>query len=214
MTLGQRLKKFISERYGSQKIFADVTGISRVNLSKYIYGTSSPNANTLAKFKEAGLSIDWLIDGSGSMLILEEANEIPKGNQAETINLPFDRLKGWIEENYGTVGEYALAINYDLFILENILKHELFPDPDFITLVKKSGCNTDWLVTGTGSHFADNHTGNLLRLRKENFLPENSDTYGIDIEKIRNLAFQDFYEFIKSTVAIELDKRKGNQNAK
>jgi len=60
---GYRLKRFITLVYVRQKIFAEVTGINKSQLSLIISGTRNPSSKTLLKFLQAGLDLNWYLDG-------------------------------------------------------------------------------------------------------------------------------------------------------
>lgn len=78
MTLGERLAYFAEKRFGSQDKFAEAVGIIPGTISKYCLGKQKPGSDALAKFKAAGLSLDWLVYGIEPMDLPEPRREIGK----------------------------------------------------------------------------------------------------------------------------------------
>ena len=212
MNLGQRLRRFIDRLYGSQKIFAKVVGISRPVLNRYIQGQNQPGADCLAKFQEAGLSIDWLLNGNGKMLN-DNSSLVKELNESDNYNmLPQSRLKKWILDNFDSLENYAFLINYDLRVLENILNIDYLPDVDFINLVAQSGCSILWLSTGEGEQYENNYLGMILKMRKENPDKYVKDEIKIDMRKVNDLSTSQFYEAIKLMVQEQLARNNGDKN--
>ncbi|MCB0713804.1 MAG: helix-turn-helix transcriptional regulator [Ignavibacteriae bacterium] len=67
MTIGGRLKIFAKKRYGSTRSLAEACDINETQLSRYVNNINEPSFAVLMKLKEAGLSIDWLMSGNGTM---------------------------------------------------------------------------------------------------------------------------------------------------
>ena len=65
MTLAARLLDFIKSYYESVQKYAEITGEDYNTIHRYVKGSSMPGVEKLIKFQETGLSIDWLITGSG-----------------------------------------------------------------------------------------------------------------------------------------------------
>lgn len=68
MDTGERIKFFAKKRHGNVRQFAIACGINPGQMGKYVSGLSHPTLPVLARFQEnGGMSIDWLISGTGSM---------------------------------------------------------------------------------------------------------------------------------------------------
>ncbi len=168
MTIGQRIKKFIDRVYGTQKKFACQVNISRTILNRYIADINLPGADVLYKFKKAGMSIDWLLDGSGSMFARDFQMQYSNKEDTEQLqDLPHRRIKKWINKNYGSLENFAIIMNIDYYLMENFLENESVPDPNFTNILRMAGCNIRWLSTGEGDEYANNNIGQILRIRNE-----------------------------------------------
>jgi len=71
MQISDRIKYFAKNCYGNLKAFCEELGISQSHLSHFLQGRM-PSFEMLQKFREAGMSIDWLIDGAGDMFANNE----------------------------------------------------------------------------------------------------------------------------------------------
>jgi transcriptional regulator with XRE-family HTH domain len=81
MLLAERLEQFIAATLLKNKVFAERLGMQPTQLQKYLSGTS-PSAETLEKFAEAGCNIHWLITGEGRMYADNEAGrKLKKAHQ-------------------------------------------------------------------------------------------------------------------------------------
>ncbi|MCB0713127.1 MAG: helix-turn-helix transcriptional regulator [Ignavibacteriae bacterium] len=67
MTIGERLKFYAKTRHRSVRNFAKVCDIHPSQMSKYVNNVNEPSISALEKIRAAGVSIDWLISGNGSM---------------------------------------------------------------------------------------------------------------------------------------------------
>jgi len=70
-----RFKQFIKQCYKTQTAFADETGINIAHINFYVTGVRNPASESLAKFYEAGLSLDWLFGGECSMYANNQKGE-------------------------------------------------------------------------------------------------------------------------------------------
>ena len=175
MEIGERLKEFILKCYETQKDFAKIVDSKSTVISRYILGHAIPRGEQLFKFrKNAGLSIDWLFEGEGTMFAKNRIGLVlQKKFEQESVkdpDKPFDRIKIWVEENYGSIQTLAVTLNLNYEDIHNILYNDYVMDPDFLKALEKAGCNIDWLSTGTGSRFAQNPIGLILKVNnsKEN----------------------------------------------
>ena len=67
MEIGERIKSFIETSNQSQSSFARQTKINTSYLSRIINNKISPGVSILSKINTAGVSLDWLLNGTGSM---------------------------------------------------------------------------------------------------------------------------------------------------
>ncbi len=179
LTFGDRLNKFIQQNFGSNIRFAEIVGVKFTSVSRYIYNKSMPGGEMLSKFYESGLSIDWLISGNGSMYSINSEGRKLKMKYQESKEIPttpFGRLKYWINDNYRSLENYCMILNIDADILTNILYDDMIPDSGLITTIRKSGCNIQWLVSGSGDEYENNPAGVLLKMKKhENYDEEKTN---------------------------------------
>jgi len=179
MTLGQRILHFIDVCYGTQKRFAEETGVGAIQLNRYINDKTSPGIDSLIKFKDAGMSIDWLVEGEGSMYannhkgrqLQVQLGKLQRGEK-ET---PYDRIRKWITEHFETIENYCVCLNADYNELYNVLFNDMISDPSMLQNLKKAGCNIAWLSTGTGSKYADNMAGLILKAKFEGIEPNSEE---------------------------------------
>lgn len=84
MSIGERLKYFGVNKYGSVKKFADALEWHSSNLYDYFNDNSMPGAPMLIKLIEMGCNIEWLLVGDrGSGMVKEptipyEASELKR----------------------------------------------------------------------------------------------------------------------------------------
>jgi len=81
MQISDRIKLFAKNCFGNLKAFCEELGISQSHLSHFLQGRM-PSFEMLQKFKEAGMSIDWLIDGTGDMFANNEKGILLKSESA------------------------------------------------------------------------------------------------------------------------------------
>lgn len=62
-TIGERIKKFAKERYGSVSALTRAMGISAPALADYTSNISKPGARMQEKLREAGADIEWIMTG-------------------------------------------------------------------------------------------------------------------------------------------------------
>lgn len=86
MSLGQKIKEFILKNFSSIQEFADFIGIKSEQLYPYFSDKVVPSATFLAKLKDLGCDINWL---------LSEDDKPPP----ETDELLKQRIKELEEEN-------------------------------------------------------------------------------------------------------------------
>ncbi len=202
MTIGNRIKKYISEAYKTQTNFAQSTGVRVAVINRYVNDKALPGADVLIKFKKAGMSIDWLLDGSGTMYANNAVGQQLRKKIENEIepepDTPFDRIKVWIRENYSSLENFSLIMNTDHNELFDILYKNSIPGTEFINMMTRAGCNMSWISNGTGEQYADNPAGMLLQIRQgktenstmllkyfeKNHINPNAD---IDAEKLTRL---------------------------
>jgi len=171
--LGQRLLDFIIQNYGSIKEFAKVSGISDSTISRYINDKSSPGLDKLQTMTELGMSVDWWLTGNGSMYANNKAGQllqkknIDKVEDGEGNESPRKRALTWIFDYYEDLENFCLIWNCNLTEVYNFLYNNYLPDPEIINIIENSGCNKSWLSTGSGTKFADNIPGSILRIKQD-----------------------------------------------
>jgi hypothetical protein len=113
-----------------------------------------PSIDTLRKLKNAGMSIDWLLDEDVSMY----ANN-REGKRLKQLNTCDDdpnklriigRIKLWITSNFGSLRQFSEYLNYNYDDLLKIILEGYIPGSTLITTLKTLGCNTEWIFTGEG----------------------------------------------------------------
>lgn len=70
--IGPRIKAFAKAAFGTQTALAEDLGMSTGQLSDYVSGRKSPGAEFLARLRERGASVDWILSGKGEMLLPSE----------------------------------------------------------------------------------------------------------------------------------------------
>ncbi|MBK6418507.1 MAG: helix-turn-helix transcriptional regulator [Ignavibacteria bacterium] len=109
----QRIRAFIEDVYGTYRAFALATGLSPQHVNRYVSPTlenSSPTLDTLAKFADAGMSIDWVITGLGSRFAptvkgLEFARQFGVSLPATTaepsitVSIPIQELRAMLDRH-------------------------------------------------------------------------------------------------------------------
>jgi len=152
-TLGDRLKFFIDRNYKSQSQFGDETKINKDVINRYVMNKAIPGGDILFRMGLAGLSIDWLLFGTGSMYSNTTIGRqlFSKDINASTsTEKPFDRIKTWIVDNYKSIEQFAILNNIDfLFLMEKLNEHSIL-DPKLLMLLKEVGCNLEWIMWNTG----------------------------------------------------------------
>lgn len=67
--IGDRIKRFAKEMYGSQTAFAEAIGRSTGQVGDWVAGRKVPGGDALKDFRAVKMSIDWLLSGEGEMLV-------------------------------------------------------------------------------------------------------------------------------------------------
>jgi len=97
--LGDRLKQFAFDKYGSITGLSEVTGIVQPQLSSYTSGKKKPSVDILLKLLNAGCNINWLISGMGNMSyssddnFLSTAIDISRLKETKTTNLTKNEIE-------------------------------------------------------------------------------------------------------------------------
>lgn len=187
MTIGQRLKVFIDKLYGTQRSFAAEVGLSAPALNRYISGQVSPQIDVLIKFQKKGLSIDWLLTGTGTMYLDIFYDEAPE-DTTEDLQLtdsPHKRIKNWIIENYGTVDNFCKELKINKRVLDSFLLDAEIPDLKIIDILKNAGCDLNLLKSVAGlksveftknsninSHLSKHEIKELIKSEIQQFINE------------------------------------------
>ncbi|MBI5326443.1 MAG: helix-turn-helix transcriptional regulator [Ignavibacteriae bacterium] len=169
MTLGARINLFIHCCNQSQHNFANYIAINRGYLNRIINDKISPGVEILSKFVAAGLSVDWLIEGKGSMFADNKTgNELKLKiiNEGLGSNSLGSRLLSWICREHDNPESFCnkFSIDYDRYF--RMIFDSAIPDMEFINTIKSAGCNITWLYTGKGPQNLMHPNGVAAKSRK------------------------------------------------
>jgi transcriptional regulator with XRE-family HTH domain len=219
MTISERLKYFIEKNYKSQKDFAEYTNIHTSSINKYTSEKFSPGIDTLLKFQDAGLSIDWLLNGIGIMYAKNskgfELSENSINNVSIDMQTPFGRITHWILIHFGTLIKFAISVNYNYETLYSALFASAYPDIDLIDTLNNAGCNIEWIITGKGSIYANNPSGEILKSRKYSELEFGMNNPMMNMnhfENTKSFSFDEMVNIIR--VALKGDYKNINENTR
>ena len=67
-TIGDRIRHFAKTRFGTLKRFGEAVGLTPSRVTEYVQNQYIPGGDILVRFKEVGMSLDWLVSGEGEML--------------------------------------------------------------------------------------------------------------------------------------------------
>ena len=77
--MGDRIRKFGLEKFGSIKEFAEAMGMSPSNLQAYLQNRREPGTPILKRLTELGCDMDWLLTGEKNndkrLKIIEEQSQ-------------------------------------------------------------------------------------------------------------------------------------------
>jgi hypothetical protein len=95
-SIGDRLRKYITDKYRSINAFADSIGMHPGNVQKYLSNKRKPGSPLLKILKNDGVNIDWLLTGEGEMYgdaVGEKKPYSPGIQQTFTVNeMPVESL--------------------------------------------------------------------------------------------------------------------------
>ena len=66
-SIGERLRHFAKTRYKTMTAFASAVGLKPASLTYYLNNQRVPGGEVLERFRQAGVSVDWLLSGEGEM---------------------------------------------------------------------------------------------------------------------------------------------------
>ncbi len=172
MTLGERLNLFACSCYRSQYNLAHYMGISRCYLNRIINERINTGLDILSKFISSGVSVNWLLEGKGSMFAnnntgMNLKNKLISSGSEYGSNMTV-RLLSWISENFDNLERFCNELKIDFNKYYRIIFEASIPDIEFIDILSKAGCNVTWLYSGMGSRFNNNPSGTILEFRKQN----------------------------------------------
>lgn len=78
-----------------------------------------------------------------------------------------ERLRLFAKIAFGSAAALANALGTRPQALQNYFTGRSLPGADTLIKLSQQGCNTEWLLTGNGSMYADNDAGRLLRSKSE-----------------------------------------------
>jgi transcriptional regulator with XRE-family HTH domain len=223
MTLGNRISLFINSCYKSQSQFAELVQLDPSSLNRYIHNKCTPTIDILEKFKKLGMSIDWLIDGQGSMFAQNEVGGKLKINNRLTNNSPdeinksnkfINRIKTWIYDNYGNLENLCHTFQAEFEDLSNVIFLHSIPDTSFYSIIEEAGCNFNWIITGDGDCYNDTFTGMILRLKRDGVKDFNHTLQDstISLKQLNDAkTTNDLLALIRKAIRLELKRNKKNE---
>ena len=169
MSIGKRLKTIIDLSFESQNLFSNLTGVDKTTLSRYIHDKLTPRSDCLIKFIETGISIDWLLTGFGSMFADNIAGNKLREQCFEKDMIdpcsPIGRIRYWVEDNYFSLKHFCIALNYDYQKALKIFEDNFIIDPNFFLVLRRSGCNLEWIANEMGEPYTTCPVGSFLKLK-------------------------------------------------
>jgi hypothetical protein len=212
---GERLKRFITENYGSLSEFAVLLGVDKSEISRCIKNESYPRGIRLKQFLDLGLSINWYLNCIGDMYAQNaKGQELFKKSleDKERRSPQVNRLHKWLLNNYETVENFCHLWKIDQFIIFEIFLKNKIPNSQILLLFEEAGCNIKWIIHGEGFIYAENICGHLFRLNSYNdnhriwqFIHEDR------LEELKNLSKEELYKLILFT-NVEVEKYDGILN--
>ncbi|TAL67834.1 MAG: XRE family transcriptional regulator [Bacteroidetes bacterium] len=173
MNIGIRIKLFIQTCYQSQLFFAKLVNLDPTYLNRIINNRLNPGVDILSRFNSAGVSLDWLLNGSGSMYSTNSLGEKLKNMVSDSSNITQNttnkRVISWISENYDNLENFCNIFKIDLQKSHSIIYESAMPDSEYLEILNEAGCNIKWLHTGQGSRFENNPAGTILKMKNKNF---------------------------------------------
>jgi hypothetical protein len=210
MYIGNRLLIFIRTNYNTQKSFAELLKIQESNLSRYIKKNTCPNIKMLNKFFNAGLSLDWLITGTGTMFADNTVGISLLLKLLFNENYIFSefitRLESWILDNFESIDNFCEFNSIDKFYLTDIFIKNEIPGSNFVNLIENAGCNYKWVYSGTGSKYNTSPAGKILKLKEfslndlVNYI--NTKT-NIKFDKKSIVSGNKYFDFLRTAIEIE-----------
>ena len=214
MAFGLRIRNFITKCYATEINFAEHIGIDYTSLSRYISERRTPNLKIQLKFQEAGMSIDWMLNGTGSMFANndrgKELKSVAENYLKDSRNEYCSLIINWINENYENLENYSKTTNFDYDELFSILFEGLLPSSEMIAGLRLAGCSVNWLITGEGSKYENNPAGIILKMRND-YTNKLIKTESL-LKSLHINALEDLYELIKYAVKSELEQNERNNN--
>ncbi len=204
MDFHQRLSSFISNNYESNIFYSNFIKIDSTQLNKYTKGRHYPSFETLIKFYESGVSLDWLLSGDGSMFAEnEKGNELKVKYETKNKGIILEiksRIRKWILDNYKTFENFGVENDMDTEELMSELESLSYPKPQLLYKLKLAGCNIKWAVGGKGEPYLNNPRGFILKSRKKTDSKKELDLKSEDL----NLFFIKLKKTIKKIIKDEL----------
>lgn len=172
MTFGKRLDLFTRCCYQSQNHYANYLGISRSYLNRIITNKINTGTDILSKLISSGVSVNWLLEGKGSMFAhnttgINLKNKIIFSGYENGCFFSV-RLLSWICENYDNLERFCNLLKIDFVKYYSIIFEASIPDTEFINIFRKAGCSISWLYSGSGSRYYNNPAGTILKFRNQN----------------------------------------------
>jgi transcriptional regulator with XRE-family HTH domain len=221
MTIGERITLFIESCYQTQTKYAELVKLNPSSLNRYVRNKCAPTLDILEKFKSTGMSIDWLIDGKGSMFAQSEEGDklkdkyhISKSLNSNPSKL-LNRLKTWIFENYENLDNLCQVFQADYLSLSNVIFSKTIPDTTFFSIMEEAGCNMNWIIKGEGDCYNDTFTGMILKIKRDGVKDFNGvmEESTITMKELNEAKTKnDLLSIIRKAIRIEL--RRNNEHEK
>lgn len=117
MKIGEKLRVFANKKLGSVAKLAESLGMKPPSLYNYLDGVSIPGGEMLAKLKNLGCDINWLLS--------EDEKEMPKNDSIETAIKEMDEVQLSLIKaaiNSGNDEAIKAAVRMILIKIDNIEK--------------------------------------------------------------------------------------------
>ena len=166
--LQKQLHKILYLTSKSKAEFSRKLDISQQSLDKYLMGKSDIQKLSIRLF-EFGVNLNWFYSGEGKVFI--DSDEIILNENRESSEILIrqkNRINYWIKKHYDSLIDFENQNSITKNDLKEILKEDNVFNYTLIKVLKKSGCNTDWILTGEGSLYSNNEVGKELKRRYEN----------------------------------------------
>lgn len=118
-TLGARLVAFRKSLVMTQDTFSAHTGVPLSTLKRYELSGSAPSTDALAAFAKAGVNLNWLVTGVGTMGVVEPpARPAPAKINVDALIKAFEVMTLTARPGETPVQTARKAVNFYMHLLE------------------------------------------------------------------------------------------------